>query len=436
MPGLRKNAAILLLNNLLGGALAFLISIVIGRGLGVSGLGQYSFILAWVVPLTTLADFGLSTLITRDVARSPAQAPALLHVIMRTFPILAAAALLGTWLVVGISTLTPELAVGVAIGALLVILDPWYGLYTAVFRAFGRMTPILFLNVLGLLAQLGLATLAVAAGAGVVGVFVAVIAVNVVQLGAAWAVWRTMPERAPYHGQPGPNRAQLLRSMAPFALSGLLAAASGRVNIFLLERLAGDVGVGYYSAANRFLEAGRILPNAIFGALFPALAALSARPAEERRLFWRAFGFLAVAASLIAAALTIGAPLLIRLTYGDRFRGAEPLLALLGWALVPTVIRGLLSLRLFTQGKEATANKVALAVLIGQAVIGLALIPALGTFGAAWAALLAELGAIPLLLALDRLDRTSGRDQRIDMIGQTVHSPDRLDIDDTQRSTL
>src|SRR5690606_28302176 len=60
----------------------------------------------------------------------------------------------------------------------------------------------------------------------------------------------------------------LLRRAWPFALAAILAALQARTGTILLERLTDTTQVGYYAAATRFVEAARMIPNALFGALF------------------------------------------------------------------------------------------------------------------------------------------------------------------------
>jgi O-antigen/teichoic acid export membrane protein len=399
---LRKNTLILLLNNVLGGALIFCMSIVIGRGLGAEGLGQQAFIIAWIAPLTTLGDFGLNALVTREAARDPSCTPALLYAVTRTFPILSACIVGGAWLLVAVSNLSPVYTVGIPLAALLSVLDPWYGLYTALFRAYSRMTPTLFLNVVGSLAELGALTLAIQLGYGIIGVFAALVLVNIFQLAIAFGWWRASGLYRPYAGESYQTRRELLARVTPFTLSALIAALGLRANIFVLERIAGAGSVGLYSAAARFLESGKIIPNAFFGALYPALSMLAQRPAERVRLFRRAFVRLTVICIGIALPLSIAAPILLRVTYGEPFRDAAPILAVLAWALIPIILRNLTTLDLFSVGKVNRANVIAVAILIGQAALSAVLITQQGTIGAAWAVLITEVIGLIVLLVWNR----------------------------------
>lgn len=434
MRRVSHNTLILFANNAGGALLAFLISVVIGRGLGQIGLGQYAFVTAWVTPLTMLADFGLGTLITRDAARDKAAAPALLHAANRTLPWIAGATLLLAWIAIPLSGFVPPLSIALGLVALLILLDPWYGLYTALFRAFERMTPIFAVNVGGLAVQLALTGIALASGAGLIGAIAALVVVNVGQWAAIWW-WRKPPPPAPlpqgegrsghnFPGSvaetdgtlpvadfpslrsgagPGVRFPVLLRRAAPFALAAVIGALAIRLNVLLIDRLAGDAATGQYSAASRFVEAGRLLPNAAFGALFPALAGLSADRAALNRLFRRAMGGLGLLSAALAVGLTLTAPLLLRLSYGGSFVDAAPVLALLGWSLVPATARGLVSLYLYSLGREGLVNRVALLALIAQAAIGLVSIAQFGAMGAALTAILTEsIALIGLLVAAAR----------------------------------
>lgn len=395
------NTLILLVNNAGGAALAFLLSVVIGRGLGAAGLGQYAFVMAWITPLTMLADFGLGTLITRDVARDKAAAPGILHTANRALPIIAGLVFVGAWGALLVANLAPLLTVGIGLAALLVILDPWYGLYTALFRAFERMSPILFINVGGLTVQLALTWLVVTRGAGLIGAVGVLVAVNVVQLAITWAWWRRSPCRVPFHAQAAPAVRKLIGQAAPFALAAVIAALGVRLNVLLLERLASDTSVGLYSAANRFVEAGRLLPNAFFGALFPALATLSTHPADLMRLFWRAARVLGAFSAALAIGLTLSAPLLLRLTYGAAFADAVPVLMLLAWSLVPSVLHALLNVYFYSLGREQLVNRISFGALVAQAGIGWLCVARWGAAGAALAVIVVECGAL-LVLWLSR----------------------------------
>ncbi len=382
---LTGNTLILLVNNLGSAGLAFLISVIIGRGLGAEGLGQYAFIMAWLTPLITLADFGMGSLITRDVAQAPDTALPTLQTATRALIPIAGSLLILAWIAAPLLQLAPPVTVALAMSAMLILLDPWYGLYTALFRAFQQMWPILILNVGGLALQLALTWYAIRAGIGLIGVAAALVVVNVLQLAATWRFWRAL-NPLPHTDCPPPRIGEVLKRAWPFALAAVLNALQLRFNVLLLEHLSGDVSVGVYSAASRFVEAARLVPGAFFGALFPTLSSLVAVPSAMRRTFLRALWLLLAFSVSFGLVMTLFGSLLIRLTYdprGTSFVEAAPVLALLAWSLTPSLARALLTLYLYSLGQETFVNTVTLVALAAQAVIGWLLIGQWDAKGAA-----------------------------------------------------
>jgi O-antigen/teichoic acid export membrane protein len=403
MRQITGNTLILLANNVGSAALAFLISVLIARGLGAEGLGQYAFIMAWVSPLVALSDFGMGSLITRDVARRRDSAGPLLHSATLALVPLAAAVFAVAVLIVPTLKLSPALTIALTLVALLIVLDPWYGLYTALFRAFEWMWPILAINVGGLALQLLLTGIALQAGAGLVGVAQVLIVINVLQLVATWWLWRAYRFRTLSATQPSPvfentiRVRDVLRQAWPFALAAVLNALQLRLNILLLERLSGDTGVGLYAAASRFVEAGRLIPSAMFGALFPALSSLAAQPEAMRRTFTTAARLLFAFGITFALAMTLFGGWLIRITYdpkGSAFSGAAPVLTVLSWSLVPSLLRGGATLYLYGQGREHLVNVLTIGALIAQAGVGWLLIGQWGALGGAITIVIIEGGTI------------------------------------------
>src|SRR5262249_46375836 len=154
-----------------------------------------------------------------------------------------------------------------------------------------------------------------------------------------------------------------------------------------------------YRAAKGILDSCRLLPNAAFGALYPAVtrwATAGIPEARARAAFRRALAAVLGAACAIAIGLTFLAGPLVSLLYGARFAESAALLRLLAWTLVPLVPNTLIAARLFAAGR---AWKVAWVSGLGAAAtfeLNAILVPLLGLAGAAWAVLGAELAMLGL----------------------------------------
>jgi O-antigen/teichoic acid export membrane protein len=398
---LASNTLTLLIGNAGSTVLSLLLSILIGRVLGQTGLGVYAAALAWVYPVALLAEAGLSVLMTRDLAQPENSA--------REIEYLQAAAkarlLLGglgcglLLLSADFLTQSPMTAAGLRLSAPLVLITPFYSAFSAVFRARRQMRPVAMLNTSMLLTQVGLTALVFLLGGNVL----IALAVNTLtstgQLIAAYFVWKrgTVTTQINTVLPLWP----LLRRALPFALGGTLAAVQLRLNVILLEQLTTPAEVGGFAAASRFLEGGRLLSLAFFDALLPALSSLAAQPTLLNQTFRRAallsggFGF------AFGLGLTLLSAPLLQLTYGTDFVSNAQTLTILGWSLLPLALKYTLTLYWYARGREAYANAVTLAIIVVQLALGLIWIPLYGAPGAALSAVVVEIvGAVLMSLPL------------------------------------
>ncbi|MCC6613081.1 MAG: oligosaccharide flippase family protein [Anaerolineae bacterium] len=393
--------------------LSFLLAALIGRALGAEGLGIYGVALAWVMPLALGVEFGLGTLLTREIAQDEARRGDLVRAAVRARQIMGGGMTL--LLIVAAPSLStdPLTAIGLQISAPLVLIQPLFSTYTAVFRARGDMRPIPWLNIGMLVVQLPLTALALLTepsadmSARLLLVFLINTLTSAGQLGAAWWIYR-----ARHYAPPSGRRMAvlpLLRASGHFGLAAVFFAAQMRLSFILLESLAGADAAGYFAAANRFSEAARLLPNAFFGALFPALSALAADPQRLRATFRRALLGLLGYGVLAGAALALFAPLLIELVFGADFTPAVPALQWLGLALAFGLLRGGRTLDGYARGREARVNLVNGAAVVVQFAASAWLIERAGAVGAAQALALVEaLAFIALMIGLGG-DQPRGR---------------------------
>jgi O-antigen/teichoic acid export membrane protein len=411
---LRTQTLTLAISNLGTALLSFLLAALIARLLGEVGLGTYAVALAWVTPLSLLVEFGIGTLISREIASgavedSGGQEWRLYSATQGD--LVAAAVHARLWmgvplmlvLVVAAPLLTSDgvVARGIQVSAPLVVIQPLFSTYSAVFRGRGVMYPIPWLNIGMLVAQVGLTFAVVgtpfmASPAPTSSVVIDALLVNTItsagQMVACWAIYRArFYVRAMGSRQ---SAMAILRESWNFGLAALFAAVQMRMSPVLLEAMSGIAAAGLYAGANRFVEAARLLPNAFYGALFPSLGTLSADPAQMRRIFRRAL--LAMFAYGIASALVISllAQALLTLVYGAAFAAAVPALVVLSAAFVFSLLRGTLTLYHYARRREAFVNRVNLGVIGVQFAFSLWLIPQMGAHGAAWTVLGAEAFAL------------------------------------------
>lgn len=397
---LSRNTLTLLLSNTGSAVLAFGLSVLIGRVLGKEGLGVYTAALAWVFPLSLVAEFGIGTLMTREAARSPQVESSYLRLAAQLRLWLGSSLMLLLWVIAPLLSDDPPVIEGLRIAAPLILITPLFGNYTAIFRARQQMWPIPWLNLGMLVAQVALTILVFIVGGNILHALLVNTLTSALQLAAAWWVWRRWFKPPTAAAEPP---ALLIRDMFrqawPFALAGILAALQLRLAPILLEKLSDTGSIGYYAAAGRFVEAGRTIPNALFGALFPLLATLVTQPDKLRQTFRKVMLGLAAFSGLLAIAFTLLSPFILSVTYGADFTAAASTLQISMWALVPSLLRAGLTLYGYAHGREQVVNRVVAVMLVVQFALSLWLIPTYSAYGAALAVLGSELFGV-ILLAL------------------------------------
>ncbi len=394
---LTRNTALLIFSNVGSAAFSLLLTVIIARGYGDQGLGIYALAAAWIHPISLIAEFGIGTLITRDLAREPDSAPMLLSAAVRARLMIGGA--MFALVLIGAPLLSDDARVitAVRISAPMILILPFFSLFTAIFRARQRMQAIPILNISMIALQVIFTLFVIAVGGGLVGVLVANVISSAVQLAAAYAVYRRRFAVKLQRLLPDQGVLHLISRAWHFAWAAVFFALQVRMSTILLEAFASTADVGLFYAASRFIEAARLIPNAFFGALLPMLSALTHDPLRLATMFRRVLIGLGTFGGIAAAALMLFAPLLINVLFGDGFSGAILPLQVLAWALVGGLLRGGETLFWYAQGRERTVNTINAAVLPAQFALSLALIPAYGALGAAWVQVIIEWGAFAAL---------------------------------------
>ncbi len=388
-------AAALAVGNLTGAALGFLIAVLIGRAAGAHGLGAYAAALAWIFPFSLLVDAGLSAFIAREAAQRPQDTHALLRAAGSARLSIGGLAAVLLAMAAPLLTTSSQAADALRLGAPLVMLNPWVSAYTAVFRARRQMALAAGLNVGMLTVQAALTVGLLAGGLGVQGAMLA----NVLSSAGQWAVAALL-----YHRHSPPIAAAhyplkpLLGAAWPFALAGVLAAAQMRMGTALTELWAGAAAVGLYVAAYRFIEAGRLIPQAAFDALLPTLTRDRSHPAVFAQHATRAGMFVAAYGITVGLSSALLAQVVVPALFGAEFRPAGDLLSLMGWAILPMSLKYWAGVAWIARGHEKHVTRQNAAALLIQALVSAVLIPAYAASGAAWALLIGESAGALLML--------------------------------------
>jgi O-antigen/teichoic acid export membrane protein len=197
----------------------------------------------------------------------------------------------------------------------------------------------------------------------------------------------------------GATGREILRQALPMGANGYLAIISTRVELFLLKVAYGENVVGLFGGALRIVESLLTLPAAIAAGALPSVARDAMR--GTRGAAQRMFGLVVWIGVPAAFGLALCAPEVLRVL-GPGFVEGALALRILSFALLLCFANAALFHLLIAAGETPLIPKLTGARVIVAAIAGLALIPFLGSTGAAVSFTLSELSLFALLVQKTR----------------------------------
>jgi O-antigen/teichoic acid export membrane protein len=404
--------ALNLFNRLIDMAFAFIML----RLLGPAAAGTYYYAVVIFGWFDILTNFGLNTLLTREVARNLGAAGSYL---LNSSLLRLGLAVAGVPLLIGFLALRGALEPALDSTTVIAIVLLYVGLIpnsistglTALLYAYQKAevpSAVATITVI-LKSAAGLAVLL--AGWGVIGLAAVSIALNVVTLGMlALGVRAALRENQGTGGaveRIGVRR-DLLRGMMvggfPLMLNHLLATVFFKIDVVILEPLQGNAVVGQYSTAYKWLDALGVIPALFTMALLPIMARQAHEDREGlRRNYHFAVKLLVSLAIPTAILTTFAAHFLINLLGGARYLPDGAIaLQLMVWFMPIGWINSLTNYVLVALDQQARMKWAFLAGVGFNIGANLLFIPLYGYRAAAITTILSEL---VLLIAFYRLLR-------------------------------
>lgn len=333
-----KNSLLPMATSLLNKVLDLGFALIVLRVLGPAGVGQYTFAVGVIGYLDIVVNFGLGTLLTREVARESGQLNRYFANTVVTRLLLWSLALpaLGLLLVpLGpVLGLQPEVALAIALFALGLVPSNLAGAASAAFMARELMEVPAAVTVLTTIMRIIIGGLALLLGLGYVGLAATSVVVNTLTAAILLALlWRLVYRpRLEFDVR---FSLKMLRSSYPLMLNNLLSSLFFRVDVLLLKPMAGDAALGYYGTAYKFIDGLNIIPSNLTLALFPLLSRFASERSDQlSRAFSGALKILLLISLPICVGTTLLAEFIIHTFAGPAYLPHSAIaLALLIWFL-------------------------------------------------------------------------------------------------------
>lgn len=402
-----KNSLTPMIASFANKAVDFAFAMYVLRVLQPEGQGKYAFAIAVASMLEVITSFGLSTLLTREVAKDRARGNSYLNntAVLRLLLWLASLPLLGLFLLVwrAVYNLGDDTTLATILLVLALAPSHLSASFSAVFLAHERMEYPAAISVLTTLFRIVFGLAALVSGWGIVGLAGAAVLTNFCTLAIfAYATLRLLFRPQPQFG--GRSAFSMLRTSFSLMINQLLAIAFFRVDVFLLQP-TGMAAVGWYSTAYMFINGLNIIPATFTFAIFPLLSRYAAASTDALyRSYCLAIKYLLLAAFPIAVGTILLADDIILFFGGPGYLphaaiALQILICFLPFGYINSVTQYLL----IALNKQRFISYSFLIAVPFNIVANLLLIPVMGYRGAALVTILSEVVLlVPFLYCVRR----------------------------------
>lgn len=185
----------------------------------------------------------------------------------------------------------------------------------------------------------------------------------------------------------------ILRESLPLALTVIFTVIYFKIDIVMLSLIRGDNSeIGWYAAAMRLIELVGVLPALIVSALFPIVSSLYKESLDSlKNVFKASFRYLLAIALPIAVGILLLSERLIFAIYGKEYFKTIPALKILAIALIFIFVNYILMNILVAVNRQKTNAIMAGTCVLVNIALNLCLIPHYGYLGAGTATVVTEI---------------------------------------------
>jgi len=360
------------------------------RYLGAEGFGILSFALAFTGIFGVFSDLGLSTLTVREVARDKTLASKYLGniAVMKIILVVITFGLIA----ITINLLDyPEQTIKVVyLVALSIIFGAFSNMFNSIFQAYERMEYISVGRILSSALMLAGALFAISQGFGVVGFASIYFIVSAIVLGysfviCAWKFAKPKIEVDWSFWKP------TIREALPFGLSSIFVMIYFYIDSVMLSLMKGDVVVGWYNAAYRFVYVLLFIPAAYFSSIYPIMSRFYKTSEDSLKFSYKkSLKYILIVAYPIAIGVTLFANKIILLVFKEEFTPSIPALQILVWAVFFSYLAHATLYTLNSINRQIVYTKLTSLAMVLNIILNLIFIPSFSFIGASLTTLFTE----------------------------------------------
>lgn len=375
----------------------FVLAVMITRMLGIDALGEFTIIFSFVMILTAVTDLGMTQMLVRRLNQERGKAWSIIRSVNRfrlNFSLICVAAAICVMYFIPGTNLTAAFAAGIA----LVIPKTLQSAYDSSIRALQQQRlPAIIKSAVTLL-QIVFVYIILLGSPGMLYVMLVLLVTEILAMGAFYLtaedLWKNetdVKDRTLIPVKP------IINEALPFFGNNLFALSIPRITMIILGYISGSASLGIFSAASRFTGGIGLISGALYNTYYPVMTGSKMTPAESFRLTVRLTVYAFGLGVVIASALFLLSDILIGLSF--KIPEAASVLKILSVTVIPVLVYSVLQPYLISLHRENFILKSYIALFILILPASIILIHFYGYFGAAYAAVSAELAICLILIA-------------------------------------
>ena len=384
-----KNVILSFLGRFIGSVISVIALGFITRALGTGSFGEYTTVIAYLTVFQLISDFGLHTLLTREISQNPSKEPEIVSRFLTIRLCIAFVVLSIGCALVFAFPYSYFVKIGVVMSGIAFLAMSLTQMLLGVLQKHFAVYKSTIAEILGRVANLILVIIFFYTQAGVLQFLFAFIVASFVILLVNLFFARSLTQFKLVF--PIPHWRKTLKTAVPVAISIIFTLLYFRADTILLSIMQDAQAVGLYGAAYKVLEVFLFFPAAFFGIVMPILS----KQAKTPKKLGKTVSFLLNACIYVAAPLVAGGVLLsasiLNIIGGEQFISSTTTLQILFGAIGVIIFGNLFGNTIIALNIQKKAMIAYIAGFVFNVVANILVIPTYSYTGAAATTLLTEI---------------------------------------------
>lgn len=350
---LAKNTGILMVSQVISWALGIMIAFIIPRYLGPENFGKINIAGSLWVIVGIVAIFGMDTLLTKTIARSPEELSLLFSQTIYVRLSLFLIATIGLMIYISLMGYTRDFIFLILIAGIHMFTGLFNGVFFSSIQGLERVDLLAYIDIISKTLSAVIIGISVMLGAGVYVIqFVLGIGTTINFFLLSIAFFRLYPFKINFRIQPEKMK-WLLTAGSAFFLLYIFITIYQQIDIVVLSWLVDEDGVGVYSAADKLIGTLMFIPTTFMLVFFPTFSRLHLEgPETLKKIFVKAINLIILLGISIGFGAFAISDQVIAILYGADYGKSVAILSIRSITLVFTFLNIIMGMYLMSIDKQ------------------------------------------------------------------------------------